>query len=252
MQQKIAIKNKKGLTIRGIREWQVGSTGQTVVLCHGLGVTHQQLQIKLVAEALAREGYDTYRFTSTNSIGGSDGSMLNFTVGGYINDIREVINYALKKTGHTHCILAGYSIGAMASYIITASDKRINRLILQGPVYNLRREIENGVFMPLYKALGWMWRYTHTYRRWARIGYNFYKEGIKYKPDYYLKKIKCPTLVVYGTKEKILDKDGFRSIYNILTSPKKLVEIKDGGHTLRGEKRINILSKEVINWLNDK
>ncbi|MBU0598114.1 alpha/beta hydrolase [Patescibacteria group bacterium] len=251
MQKKFAIKNRRGLTIRGIMEWKWDKYGPLVILSHGLAVTYKQSQVRLVGDALAEAGYTVFRLTATNSIGESDGSLLNFTVSGYIQDIKTVMRYAFEKTGQDYCALMGYSVGAMASYIVAAQDERVKALVLQGPLYDLKAEMSRLIYLPLYKAMGWMWKMSKTANKRFRLGYEFYHDGIRYRPDDYLRKITCPSLVIYGTKELLLQKHDFIELYKRLRCDKKLVKISGAGHTFRSKKRISELAREVLKWLKE-
>ena len=85
----------------------------------------------------------------------------------------------------------------------------------------------------------------------VKRGYLFYQEGFKYKADKYLRKIKCPTLVIYGTKEEEGNKKLNNNLYNKFRTKHKMIKSVSGAyHTLRTKKVINFFVKEVLKWLN--
>jgi len=252
MKKSFAIKNRKGLTIRGVVEWQGKKFGPLVIMCHGYKGFMAQQQIKYPATELVKNGYTVVRFDSTNGIGLSQGPLMDFTLGSYIQDIKSVIEFSLKKFKRRYYLFIGYSAGAMAGYIIGANDKRMEKLVLQGPVYNLKKVFKENRFFPFLEKRGWAIVYSESQRRNVRIGYDFYKEGIRYKSDKYLKKINCPTLVIYGGREKSSFKAGFNALFKRIKSEKKKFIIPNAPHTLRKSIHLKIFTSTIIKWLKNE
>ena len=251
MKKLFNIKNRKGLTIRGIIEYQSEKHGPLIIMCHGYRVHRDQEQVKVPAAQLVKLGYTVVRIDATNSTGKSDGELIDFTVGGYIEDIKIVINYSLHLTKQKTLVLIGYSIGALACYIITSKDKRIKGLVLQGPVYDLGIRVEKHDYFKELKAKGWYDDYSGTLKRKIRMGIAKYNEGKKYKPKKYLTKISCLVLLMYGTKEEECNKKMINILYKKLRIKDKMIKRVPGAyHTLRTKKVINFFVKEVLKWLN--
>ncbi|MBU2228959.1 alpha/beta hydrolase [Patescibacteria group bacterium] len=249
MQKKFSIKNRRGLTIRGIIDWKGKSYGPLIILCHGLFGFVEKPNIKKVAKALVKTGYAVVRFDATNNVGKSQGRFEKFTVGGYIQDTKQVISYALKKLRTKEYSVVGFSIGAMPAYVIAANDKRMKHMVLQGPTYDLKYELERENNFLKLKEKGWAFKYSVGLKKNIKVGYELYREGIKYKVDPYLKKVGCPTLVVYGSKEHPGTQKNFRELYRQLKTKKKRIILPNAPHTLVSNKNVGMFTEKSIKWL---
>ena len=212
-----------------------------------------QLQVKEVAKYLAKAGYTTVRFDATNSIGKSDGRLLDFTTGSYLNDLKRVIAYSLKQTKQKQYALIGYSLGAMISYLIANKDKRVKCLILQGPVYNLKYALHNKkeYNFSQWQRGGWITVHSNSKNRDYKVGFNYYQEGIKYNTKRAVKQVSCPTAIIYGTKEGNDKKKLFNQLYRGLkVRQKKKFVIPGAPHTLRKAKHVKQAADLAISWLN--
>jgi len=250
MQKRFEVKNRKGLTIRGIIEWKKKQIGPLIILCHGLKASMDQPQIKETAKALIKAGYAVVSFDATNNVGKSQGNFINFTTGGYIQDAKRVVTYALQTTKQKEYIFVGFSIGAMASYIIASKDRRTKKLVIQAPVYNLKKILTRPYYnFPLWLKQGWIMLHSNYLNKDFKLGIKIYQEGIKYKVNQYLKKIKCPVLVIYGSKEDSESKKDFRKLFKVLQSEKRKIVLPDTLHTLKTKRQINVFTDQIIKWL---
>ena len=251
MQKKLIIKNKHHQKIVGIMEWFGKEKGPLVILCHGFKGFMDQPQIRDSAKYLAKSGYTTFRFDATNSIGKSDGKLLNFTGGSFLSDLKTVISHILRLTKKKDYVLMGYSLGALISGIVASKDKRVKCLVLQGPSYNLSYLLTRDFYSPEWKKKGWIMVHSNSKNRDYKIGYNFYKEGIKYNAKKVVKKIKCPTAIVYGSKEPSDNIKLFNELFiDLKTTQKKKFIIKGASHTIRKKKHIQQFSKAAVWWLD--
>lgn len=249
MKKAFTVKNKKGQIIRGVIERYGTGYGPVVIFAHGLLANKNQPQIRETARLVAMQGYTTVRFSATNNIGRSSGSPLHFTVGGYVMDCSAVIEYALRVTKQSDYYFVGYSIGAMVGYIIAATDRRMKGMVLQGPVYDLAGQMERYPKFKLYKKIGWMLKRSRTLKKDFKLGFEFYREGVQYDVDAYLVKVKCPTLVIYGSQEKRFYKKRFQQLYKKISARKELVMLPKIKHVMRSKKHIAQFSDEIIQWL---
>lgn len=252
MKKFFTIKNKLCQKIVGVIEWHGKTKGPLVILCHGFKGFMDQTQIKGVAEYLVKTGYTTVRFDATNSIGKSDGKLLDFTVGGYLNDLKAVVIYALKIIKRKGYALFGFSIGAMVSYLLASKYKKVRCLVLQGPTYSLKYALHKKEYnFPQWQKNGWITVHSNSKNRDYKVGFNYYKEGIKYNTKKAIKQVSCPTAIIYGTKEGNDKKKLFNHLYRDLkVRHKGKFVIQVAPHTLRKVKHIKQASKLAIGWLN--
>lgn len=68
--------------------------------------------------------------------------------------------------------------------------------------------------------------------------------GFSHNPTQYAKNIHCPTLLLYGEKDKSVSLNEIKEIYNNLNGFKNLVIYKNTGHE-------NYLKKNKIKWVSD-
>jgi alpha/beta superfamily hydrolase len=249
MQKKFKIENRRGLRINGLIDWNGEDQGHLVILCHGLFGFVEKPIIKETTKALVKAGYTVVRFDATNNVGKSQGKFENFTVGGYIQDTKQVLSYALKDLNKNEYSIIGFSIGAMPSYIIGASDKRMKQMVLQGPTYDLKYELERKKSFLQLKEKGWAYEYSTGLKKNIKLGFGLYKEGVKYSVDKYLKKVTCPVLIIYGSGERTGSIKTFIKLYNKISSKKKRIVIPGAPHTMKSKKDINQFTKKVVLWL---
>lgn len=251
MKKSFTIKNKKGFTIHGVIEYYGKKYGPVVLVCHGYKGFINQLQIKETANALAKEGFTAVRFDATNSTGKSQGPLVDFTVGGYIIDIKSVIDFILKKTKQDRVIFFGFSIAAMAGYIIASTNRKIKAQIMQGPPFDLSKGRISQVQKQM-REKGYAVVYARSLKRNVRMGEKVLRQGLRYDVNKYLKKLSCPTLVLIGSKEERWNKELIKSGYKtIKTKNKKLAIIKGAHHTMRTKKELKPFIKEFITWLKE-
>lgn len=238
-----------GLTIRGLIEWRGKSYGPLIVLCHGFKALYKQPQIAVLARRLVMVGYTVVSLDATNSVGTSDGKLVNFTVGGYIQDIKQVMGYALRYTSQKRCVLIGYSIGAMAGYVIASQDKRVRGLALQGPSYRLGTTLDKDITTQISEK-GWARVWSNTLSKFVVIGGDVYRYAKRYDVDEHLRAVKCPVLVTYGTYEEPVRIRNMDYLYRLLRGRKKIVKILSAPHTFRKREHINLFVRAIIKWLS--
>jgi hypothetical protein len=251
MKKEIRIKNRKGKTIYAVIEWKGKNQGPLVVLCHGYRSFGGAPQVAKVARVLRQAGYTTVCLDATNSTGKSEGKLVDFTVGGYVQDIKQIVTYALKYLNQKQYILVGFSIGGSASVIIASVDRRVRQLILQSPTYDLRAVFEMRKNFSLLLKQGWASEYSRIQKKQVKIGIEVYNESIKYNMSEFVKNIKCPVLHVYGSAEDSRIKKLNEKFYKDLkTTKKKKLIINGVGHTFHMDRDSTKLSNGIIKWLD--
>lgn len=231
-------------------EWKGKNPGPLVVLCHGLFGFVEKPVMRGTAGELVMAGYTVVRFNATNGASESRNSFIDFTVGGYIQDTKQIISHVLRILGKKEYSIIGFSIGAMPAYIIASSDKRMKCMVLQGPTYDLKYEQEREKMFSILKRRGWVNMYSYGLKKNIKVGILLYHEGIRYKVDQYLKKVICPTLVIYGSNEYSGTQKKFIELYRQLRCKKKRIILPNMPHTLISKKHINLFARETIKWLD--
>ena len=77
---------------------------------------------------------------------------------------------------------------------------------------------------------------------WGGLQNGFW--GFSHNPTEYAKRINCPTLLLYGEKDKSVSRKEIEDVYNNLRGPKKLNIYKNTGHE-------NYLKKNKCEWVKN-
>ncbi len=135
--ERVAIKNRQGLKLV-IRVDAPKNPSNLVFIGHGRGGFMAQKHIKAFAKAFLENNFRVVRFDSTNSIGESEGDMLNLTYDTYLADLEDVINWARTQPWFQHPFsLCGQSMGAQAvAWYAEQHPEEIKYLAPIAPVVN--------------------------------------------------------------------------------------------------------------------
>jgi len=214
---------------------KVADSKGTVAIFHGYsGKKSSMLQ---QAKAFRELGYNTLLVDFMGS-GNSEGDIT--TIGYYESEQVKTSFEYLKSLGETRIFLFGTSMGAVA-IIKAVSESNINPtgIVVECPFGSMyktvsaRFEMMNAPSFPMAGLLVFWGGAQHGY--WA-FGHN---------PIDYAKKIKCPTLLLYGLQDRKVSLDDIKDIFNNLGGRKKLIIYDHVGHE-------NIyLSKYSAQWRSD-
>ncbi|MFH0952241.1 MAG: alpha/beta fold hydrolase [Patescibacteria group bacterium] len=251
--KRFEIKNPSGQKIVG----EFGSTDYSkkqpaIIICSGHGGIMRQPQINYLAEGLAKNGYTTVSFDQTDANGESDGRIINGTVGSYLKNLHTVINYIDKKPfiNSNQISLFGTSVGGMIGYLVAAEDNRIKSLVLHEPVYHFKQSQEERHNMNKWKTDGYRTYKSGTTGLVYKIGWNYYVEGITHDDIGAVKRLRCPTLIITGTKDKIMRKYS-EELLNNLQTKKNIIILEDAPHTLRKEEHMQEELNHIVSWLDE-
>jgi pimeloyl-ACP methyl ester carboxylesterase len=112
--ERVTIKNRHGLKLV-IQVDTPDNPNDLVFICHGRFGFMAQKHIEAFAQAFCENGFRVVRFDSTNSIGDSEGDMLNLTYDTYLADLEDVISWARGQEWFQQPFaLCGQSMGAQA------------------------------------------------------------------------------------------------------------------------------------------
>ncbi len=200
----------------------------TVILFHGY--TGKKSDLIEVAIGFNQLNYNTL-LVDFEGTGGSSGA--STSVGfGEADDVLAVVNYLAKnkKTNSEEIILYGVSMGAVAVLRAMSLDQnKVDKIIIECPFGSLLKTIKNRfeiMGVPAFPA-------AHLLVFWGGVqnGYS----GFSHNAINYAHKIKTPTLIMYGGKDKRADKESIVEIYEALKTPvnqKKILPFKNAQHQL--------------------
>lgn len=206
----------------------------TVLLFHGYGGSKSSLLDK--SDVFNDLGFNTFLVDFMGS-GESEGNQT--TIGYYESkQVKSAFEY-LKTKGEKNLFLFGTSMGAVAS-LKAIRDYEImpSGLIIECPfgslyeTVNARFKILNVPAFPMSALIIF----------WGGVINNF--NGFSHNPIDYAKNVNCPTLLLYGEKDRKVSKREIDLIYKNLNGYKTLKLYPNAGHE-------NYLIKYPKEWSND-
>ena len=156
----------------------------------------------------------------------------------------------MKKSGlATKIGIAGHSLGGKVLMIYAAK----NKIDAVAPISAVFRLEDTWVMKILgeWKKKGI--RYFHVRAKgWSRIkkplSYNFVEDRKKYDIKTLTKKIKCPVLIIHGSRDDEIPLSHAKMYYKNVKSPKKLVILEGAKHKITRKKDLKILYEETTLW----
>lgn len=206
----------------------------TVLLFHGYGGEKSMMIEK--SDAFIKLGYSTMLVDFMGS-GNSEG---NQTTIGYkeAEEVKTAFDF-IKKTGEKNIYLFGTSMGAVAIMKCIADDTiKPKGIILECPFGSMYQT----VLARFERVNAPTFLMPRLLLFWGGIQNGFL--GFSHNPTEYAKNITCPTLLLYGEKDKSVSRKEIDEIYTNLKGIKKLHIYKETGHE-------NYLIKNKIEWNKD-
>lgn len=213
--------------------WLVKNTESkgTVVLFHGYGAEKSSMIDK--SDEFIKQGFSTLLVDFMGS-GNSEG---NQTTIGYkeAEQVKTVFDY-LTKTQEKNIYLFGTSMGAVA-IMKCINDNKIKPkgIIIECPFGSMYETVcarFDNMNAPAFPMAGIL-------LFWGGIQNGFW--GFSHNPAEYAKSINCPTLLLYGEKDKSVSRKEIDEIYSNLKGLKKINVYRETGHE-------NYLLKNKIDW----
>ncbi|MEN2400967.1 alpha/beta hydrolase [Flavobacterium sp. MC2016-06] len=206
----------------------------TIILFHGYGSEKSSMLDK--SDEFQKLGFSTMLVDFMGS-GNSEG---NQTTIGYkeAEEVKTTFDY-LTKTGEKNIYLFGTSMGAV-SIMKCINDYKIEPkgIIIECPFGSMYQTVcarFNKMNAPTFPMAGIL-------LFWGGIQNGYW--GFSHNPSEYAKNINCPTLLLYGEKDKSVSRKEIDEIYNNLKGMKKLNVYKNTGHE-------NYLIKNKLEWNKD-
>ncbi len=206
----------------------------TIIIFHGYGSEKSSMIDK--SNEFLKLGFSTMLVDFMGS-GNSEG---NQTTIGYkeAEEVKKCFDYISSK-GEKNIYLFGTSMGA-AAIMKCISDNKITPkgIILECPFGSMYQTVcarfkkMNAPTFPMAGILLF----------WGGIQNGFW--GFSHNPSEYAEKINCPTLLLYGEKDKSVSRSETDEIYKNLKGFKKLRIYKNTGHE-------NYLLKNKLQWSQD-
>lgn len=221
-----------------------------IIMVHGYGGEGLEEYFINTGKELAKNGFYVvnFQFTGFNDVN----NISSFSIKDSIEELKYVINFVEKQEINKDDInILAQSLGCSISILL--NDFRIKKNIFLAPVIDLKK-----VFSTLFKEFGILEEleekgiatYTSISRGTdKRIGAKFWDE-VKEINRVSVNQIKIPTLLIYGTKDKLVDSSSVKRFYEQLNVPKKIFAVNNAPHvTIRNLKQREEVIKQILEFV---
>jgi pimeloyl-ACP methyl ester carboxylesterase len=205
VKDKFFFSNDKGFKLCGILSNPTENTTTLIItMCHGLTTSKDGRTYSRLEEILNRKGFSTFRFDFFGH-GESEGKFEDITLSEAVIDVLKAILF-LKESGYSKIGLMGSSFGGFAALIAASQMPWLTLLVLKSPVSDYMGLLiarEQNIDIQLWQKTGFI-PVRGSEGQSLKLNYSFYRDAETIKSDEAIKKIKIPTLIVHGDKDKIV------------------------------------------------
>lgn len=224
------------------------------LLMHGFtghkGEAHRMF-VKL-ARRLAAQGIAALRFDFRGS-GDSEGEFEEVTVRSEIADAVEAVRFLArhKRINSRQISLVGFSMGAsIASYLVSRERRRWKSMVLIAPVAE-GSAILDSLSTP--EGITSLAQTGLTDFEGNLVGIPFVRQFADMKPLREVTKVKCPVLIIHGSKDETVPLAHSELYEKALRSPKRAVKrivITGADHTFNKHAWEQRVLDETVAWLS--
>ena len=202
---------------------------------------------------LAKEGYTVVRFEPTGTWG-SDGDISQYTTTQYLKDVKNVLEYMLKKFNFNHILIGGHSRGAHISLLYAERDPRISFVI---GIMPSSKDTAIDDRYEQWKTKGFAVSYRdlpgHRARRiMFRVPFSHLEDHLKYDVVKDVRKIRVPLILIAGKLDTICPPEGIKKIFDSANEPKKFVIIPKIGHDYRyNDNEVKVVDMAILRLMKE-
>lgn len=193
----------------------------TVILCHGYRAMRSPLLPH--ADLFHNMGYNTlvFNFQGSGESGGNETS-IGWTEA---EELKDVYEYVAKVKGEKNIALFGISMGAATILrAVSLYDLKPSHAIIECPFATMYWATCNrfrNMGVPAFPTAGLL-------VFWGGLQEGFW--AFSHEPYHYAEKVTCPTLLMYGEKDKSVDRAEIDLIFTHLKGEKQLITFPEVGH----------------------
>lgn len=252
----IEFKNGKDQILRGfIHIPKNKKKPDAIITLHGFPGSCDGKRLRTTASKLQKLGYLVLRFdfSGTDS---SDGKFEDKLISNEVSDIKYAIDFLKNNYSIGKLILYGHSTGATDASLYAYKDKRINKLILSGVVFDLKKSVHydfsdeqvRDFWTKGYATYPW----AHGWLVGKRIKKEYYDEFFKLDIPKSIKKYRRPLLIIHGDHDEHIKTEIAKELYETANKPKKLVIMKGADHKFSNRKHMTQFISQVDKFIKAK
>lgn len=249
MEKPIVFKNNLDQQLVGILHWpKTKKKVPLVIVCHGFWASKTRPRFVELGRELEKNNMATLRFDFTGC-GDSQGTFIKSDLYQQISDLESAYKFAqhLKFVDKNKIGIYAESFATVVTTLFNNKKAVIKTMILLAPALNQKVLLKNFYSKKELKNCQKNGFFVHEK---YLIGQPWIKAVINKDFSLEAKKIKTPTLVIFGDKDDVVPPNESKRIFNLLTSKKKMVVIKNGDHTFQPYFIRKKLINHLVLWFN--
>jgi len=222
-----------------------------IIICHGFtgrGKIHKRLD--RIARNFCKNGFIVLRFYFRGS-GESKGKLEDVSITSEVEDLKSAINF-LWKHGYRRVGVLGLSLGGAIT--VLSYSKKVKAIVLWNPVLNLKQFFTNiiGGKELKTKEEGNLIVFKDVKSgKEFKIGKNFLKELKIISLGTFLRKIKCPILILHGDKDNAVPAAQSKTFLKFIRSKiKKTKIVKGASHNFEEKLHEKLAIDLTLQWFN--
>ncbi len=245
VKEKIFIfKNSKNKKLVGILNLPKKKKFPLIIFAHGFKGTKSERKFFELGEKLTQNGIATFRF-DFSGCGDSEGNFKDITIRQEVEDLKSAYNFLKNLPGvdKRKIGILGYSLGALVAALFQIQNPVAKTLIFISPPFNQEKLVK--IWYKKRELKKWKaQKYLDTPR--GRISIQYLRECQNYNP--LISKIKVPTLILHGKKDKDVPIKFAKETFRYLTCPKKMVIIENADHKFEDFRVLKKTIGEILKW----
>lgn len=252
MEEKVFIKNKRGLKLAGILHYpDRAKKYPAVILLHGFAGYKEEKHIKKLAEDLVKSGIIAIRFDSSG-FGESEGTPENdYRISNYLNDVEKAYDFvvSLDYVDRERIGLWGHSMGGMVSIIFASKHLEIKAVCAVSAPNYVSTALSMISVIEEWRHRGFYEKISSYDNKRIKIPFDFILDSQRYKVTNYVDKLNQPLMVLVGAKDKNVDPSDTLEIFKKAKEPKFLAEFPQVDHYYKKHpKLIAEVNKKIVEF----
>lgn len=250
--EKIKIPSSKG-NLSAVINYPEKITERLAILCSGYLDSKDYKGLSGFAETLSKHGYTTVRFDATG-IWESDGVISEYNTTQYLEDVKNVLEYMIRRTNYKYILLGGHSRGGQVAILYAARDPRISLVVAIMP--SSRRATKDQRYTDWMKTgfsiskrdLPGDENQTKTFR----VPISYYEDTTRYDVIKDVKRVRGPIILIAGELDSSCAPESIKEIFDNANDPKKFVIIPGIGHDYRyNSNEVKLVDEEVLKLISE-
>ena len=224
-------------------------------VAHGLGGFKKQPHILAFSQALTAEGYLTVRWDARNTLGESEGELVDATLTSYVEDFETVADWASTQEWYREpFVVCGHSLGAACALQFAITHPKKVQAIIAASAFVGGLDFVQTVSPDVLTQ----WEQTGI-REWMsssqpgvlkRLKWAFVQDAKKYNLLDTVQNLTQPVLVIVGSDDADTPVSLQEKLFAKVSSPKKELHIIEGApHTFKDTSHLGQISEIVSRWL---